>query len=323
MEKVEYGDLNRFFVSLGLAVIAGSIGALWLFLKEPFDLGRTVDQLSKLTPVAREIILQRQEITAATLRLLPYIAASSFVLGVLLIGLGVWRWIPSHRVQEQLQETELERQKKELEKLNRDSRSLSPVELVKEVEANVILSRSLADTKSEAHLVGNTREFNSDVSSYLHVEKTLLDTLGRHLPGTFELIPEQAVGPYRIDAFIRSRSDPTRSYVVEIKYLRSDSEVRLLKGAIQTASNLANWLKQSDYGRHVPLVIAVAADLTPNLIEEANRIIAGYAGDPTAFGSALLRLMPQERLEKLSDLDVGEILDIGSRFVILGDPRRQ
>jgi len=109
MDKFEYGDLNRFVVSLGLALILGSIGSLWLFLREPFDLGKTVDQLQKLTPVAREVILHRQELTAGTMRVLPYISGAGFACGAILMLIGIRRWAPAHRVQERIQQKTLEK----------------------------------------------------------------------------------------------------------------------------------------------------------------------------------------------------------------------
>jgi hypothetical protein len=57
MEKIEYSDLNKFLVSVGIALMTISIFIIWLFFKEPFDLLIEQKTLDNLTETAKTIIV--------------------------------------------------------------------------------------------------------------------------------------------------------------------------------------------------------------------------------------------------------------------------
>jgi hypothetical protein len=312
MDKLEYGDLYRFYVSLGLALIAGAIGAMWLFLKEPFDLGRTVEQIQKLTPIAQEVIAHRQHWTALILRILPRAAVVVMLMGAVSMVYGLVRWRPS--------QTLLDRRRlAETLKVERDAQPMDATEIFAKGKANVAIQLASSGAPLNRTTL-QSQSLDAEVVNYLQLENELLDTLAERLSANFRLLRQQRIGTFTFDAIIRSLTPSGRNYILEFKALAPGSNVQTLDDALRKAARAADWLGAYGYGRHIPLVVAVSADLNPTFIESAQRMMNKYADNPTAFGSALLRLMPQERVRTLSARDSDRLLDPKERCAVLGEP---
>lgn len=56
MQKIEYGDVNRFLVSMGIILIGLSILAPYFYLKEDFGIFLEQSQIEKLQAPLKEII---------------------------------------------------------------------------------------------------------------------------------------------------------------------------------------------------------------------------------------------------------------------------
>jgi hypothetical protein len=93
MEKIEYSDLNKFLVSIGVTLIIVAFLLPWLYLREPFDLTLTQDQISKLTQDAQAIITIRQSFILKTISYVRFASLGLFIAGLISVVIGLWRWI--------------------------------------------------------------------------------------------------------------------------------------------------------------------------------------------------------------------------------------
>lgn len=313
MDKLEYGDLNRFYVSLGIALILGAIGALWLFMKEPFDLGRTVDQIQKLTPLAQDVVAQRQHWASIMIRVLPRAAVLVMVSGVVCLVYGLVRWRPSQILLDR-------RRLAETLQVERDARPMDETEIFAKGKANVALQIATSRQRTTDRATVGTTSIDAEVIDYLKLESDLLNSLSTSLPSNFELLRQQRIGQFTFDALIRSRDLSGKNYILEFKVLPPGSTMQPLDAALKRAAHAANWLAISGYGSQVPLVVAVALEATGTLIEQAQQLMSDNESNPTAFGSALLRMVPEQRIRSLSAKDVENLLDVKKRFwLLIGD----
>jgi hypothetical protein len=313
MDKFEFGDLNRFFVSLGLTLVLGSLGIMWLFYREPFDLARTVAELNGLTPLAKAIILERQRHVGRALTLVPWLALGGVLTGLFLFFLGLFRWIPSQKTVEQIQD--LTRKK-----LENEVRRMTPAEVITKAYSEVAVQEPAAVTaRSPDDGDQQVASLQDPVSNYLQNENLLLDALATHLPDKYELLPYQqsAFGTY--DALLRAKPGAGPDFIVEFKDLSRTPRARYLDDALRVASMSADWMGLDMVNRQIPLVIAIVPENSAALVEEALKLLERDAKHPTAFGRSLLRLISPKRLAKLNAADMKAVLDPSRRLVVLAE----
>lgn len=92
IQKLEYTDLNRFLVSIGLLMIVFSVFIQWLFLRENFDLLINTEELSRLTDRSVQILTKRQSNLIFLINVLPWISTIFGLLGICSVIIGVRRW---------------------------------------------------------------------------------------------------------------------------------------------------------------------------------------------------------------------------------------
>jgi len=309
MDKFEFGDLNRFLVSLGLALIAGSVALAWLFFREPFDLTVTVETLQKMTPLARGVVERRQALMGSVLHVLPFVSAAGALSGVGLLIYGLKRWIPYQRDYELLQRTTRLRAEYEYHQMTN-------AEVVENARLDVV-----AEQPSQAHGATTPAAIDAAVADCLATEATLFDVMASRLPEDYELLSHQRSSMFSFDALLRSRSSKGPEYIVEFKNLARDASARRLIEALRHVSEAAGWLTLDGKVPHprVPLVVAVTPNISADLVEGTTRFIRETTGNPTPFGSSLVRLLTPERLERLSAKDVSALLDRSNRILVFAN----
>jgi hypothetical protein len=310
MNKFEFTDLNRFLVSFGLTLLFGSAALVWLFFREPFDLNVTAEQLNKVTPLAKQIILDRQQWVGFTLKVLPLISIVVAILGLILLVYGLYRWIPYQRDYEILNRTN--RQIAELQ-----YRQMSESEVVEKARSEVLTQQ--AGVVGSNALMNEATSVDEAVADYLDTENALLNMLAERLPPNYELLPHQRFGMFEFDALLRPSSPGDPAFTIEIRKLLPGTNSRHVAEAMRRLAEGTGWFNLSQKKVNIPLFIAVASDLDPSLVEEANRFITTTTANPTPFGRLLVRLIAPARLKRLSAKDVKELLDTSQRFRLFSD----
>jgi hypothetical protein len=305
MDKFEFGDLNRFLVSLGLALIASSVALAWLFFREPFDLTIPIDTLQKMTPLARSVVERRQAMMGSVLTVLPWASGAGTIGGALLVLYGLWRWIPYQRDYELLQRTARLRAEHEY-------RQMTSAEVVERARQDVVAEQSSFGGAAPSML-------DAAVTDYIANESALFDALESRLPEDYELLSHQRTPMFSFDALLRSRSARGPEYIIEFKNLSPDASSRLLVEALRHVSEAAGWLGLDRKVRQIPLVVAVTPNITGALTESATRFIRETTNNLTPFGSSLVRLLTPAGLRHLSAKDVQAFLDTSQRLLVFNE----
>jgi len=92
MEKIDYGDLNKFLVSVGIVLIVLSILAPYLYLKENFGLYIEAENFEKFQEPIKNLILYKQYQVIGIQKLIPWTALGLFIVGLTSLTVGLTRW---------------------------------------------------------------------------------------------------------------------------------------------------------------------------------------------------------------------------------------
>jgi hypothetical protein len=213
MEKFEYSDIHKFFVSLGVVLIAFSIVTPWLIYREPFDLLIEKTKLEGLTDTAKAIIITRQNYLERIINIVPYFVITLFISGIALIVYGLFKW---NKKQYQFDKREIltnEKLEKEIEKMS----SKAVVEKLERAyeEGGKNVETNIKETQEEQKL---TKE--NYIQEYISTEELFIKTIGKYFRKEFSFsINERVASKYDCDLILRTNDNRFRhSFVVELKY---------------------------------------------------------------------------------------------------------
>jgi len=116
--KLEYGHLWKFLVSLGVTLVLLSLLIPYFFYTQSFDLHLTQLQINALTPVAQEIIANRQKIVLILLNIILIISAILFLLGMTASSIGIIQWVKKQKREDHKEEMELRELGLRIEKMS-------------------------------------------------------------------------------------------------------------------------------------------------------------------------------------------------------------
>lgn len=207
--KFEFGDLYKFFVSLGVVLFTIALVTPWLFLREPFDLFKTEKEISELTSVAKEAVAERQELALTVIQLLPIFSVSGVSLGLVLGIFGLQRWHRNQRILDERTRIKLELSKQTLRQA-----TLDEVEERREFETRESLEQA-REANEEESIPRSTI-----ASEALNIERRLVQRLREVLGEKYEVLTEKIVGGAFVDIALRAKNLFTKDYLVELKYIR-------------------------------------------------------------------------------------------------------
>ena len=214
MKNIDFSDIHKFIVSIGLALIFFAILVPWLFFREKFDLLLNKDDLNKLTDVAQNLINYRQETLLTTVKILPYLSAGLFLIGVVLVACGLIKWNKKQKVVDEHQEILLSKTKKEIEAMSLDEKIKS---IVKETEEEV---ETYTNNNSSNHQNNYDlyKKQQAVVSTYMEVEAKIFEKVTHSYSKYYEIKPNMRIGRQEFDIIMSS--DSKEDVILEIKYFR-------------------------------------------------------------------------------------------------------
>jgi hypothetical protein len=220
MTKLEYSDLYKFLVSLGVVLISLSLFVPWLFLRESFDALLKASDISDLTPGAQALLGYRQQTALWFMRNVWWISLLLAIGGALPLVMGIVLWVRKQRLLDQREEIETWKASLEVEKLRREMEPLNPPEIAKKaieearegVEAEEALEPSVISS------------IESRIQGYLRVEEIFFSKL-MACYGDKRVLTQQRRGQAIYDAVLISDSPTLADVVFEVKRLALRSRV--------------------------------------------------------------------------------------------------
>lgn len=303
----ETSHLRKYLATLGVSIMLGSLGIGGFLLRNTNDLMVTTEQLTKLTPLAREAIEHRQSVSYTASIIAPYLILLGGLFGLTLTLFGLIGWARRQRVADRTEELELTRIEAEIRQLT-DSERIQRAEQEAAQEAlETTPSPSPAQPSGPSpgcapapgsgfpqsgavSPEGNGQREPSDSASgypandYPYPEPSRSERAEKFLLAEYALGDKLAKGferrhterTARIDGSGRQRyadglvmpTNQKDGYVIKLKVVSGDGGVRRTRRAQEQANELASMLEGSVAGGSFkPVAIVVHQDGPPNPIK--------------------------------------------------------
>jgi hypothetical protein len=229
LNKIDYSDFNKFLVSLGLILIVIAIVIPWLFLKEPLDLLIDNESIEKLTPVAKEIISDKQDYVGKLILFIPYVSIGLLLIGVILIVIGLYRWFQKQKLVDK-------KENLDIKKLELEIDSMTPEQIIEKAkkESDEIQLEALIDTDNELETDASS---NQSWIKYINTERRIANQFRKLGLEDFDIQTNLRIGArVEFDIIIESTNNKNIDRIVEIKYFENKIPFSILHKTIEKLS---------------------------------------------------------------------------------------
>ena len=107
MNKLEFGDVNKFLTSLRLIFIALSFALPWFFTQQKTLLTIKESDLKSFTLQAQEVLISQQNLLLQISKHILIISILLFIVGILVLIVGIVRWWRRQNVIDEIQDEDL------------------------------------------------------------------------------------------------------------------------------------------------------------------------------------------------------------------------
>ncbi|MEL1256232.1 hypothetical protein AAEO57_20795 [Flavobacterium sp. DGU38] len=260
MEKIEYSDLNKFLVSVGVALMTISILIVWLFFREPFDLLIEQKTIDNLTETAKTIIITRQGQVSLLLCIIPWVSLILFLLGLTSLIIGLIRWLKKQRLLDERDELTNKKLQKELEKL-------SEKEVVDKAETEYEQTVDEQTQPTEPKTEANTKE--QFIKSYLQVEQTISDKLKLFFSDKYRVLTNYRLKHFEYDIILNAPLKLDTDKIIEIKYYPNGVNSQYIRETLIRLEIAKGFYQETMQKSVKPILIIVLPEDKYNLFEIA------------------------------------------------------
>ena len=301
--KIEYSDLYKFLVSLGLGLIGLAFIVPWLFLKEPFDLLVTVSQLSSLTPTARDVIANRQALVSTFSSYVLWFSIASLFLGLVMVfvGLAAW-WFRNQKLVDR-------RLAADVETVVSQSKDIPEPELIKSAQEEVNQEQAVgtpdeALASAEQADEPTLKELPVDLSEpelYVWYESLVTARLENCFKATHEVLVNKSIGGIRHDFVAIARENGFEDVLAEVKIVGSmAASARLPEHILESLNRFARY---DDVYRRPSVGIIIFLVLNGDEVGEFKAKVNEFVARST-FPADLVRV---DRVETWQKFNCGEL----------------
>lgn len=261
MEKLEYSDLNKFLVSVGVTLIVISVLLPWLYLREPFDLLLQQDQISKLTKEAIQIVTNRQHFVAGFVNYIFKVSVGLFSIGLISIIFGLIRWWKNQRILDRREKAITEKHEEELKKLTE-----------KQIEVKAV--GEFIKLKNEETEFGiatdNPIVKETFVPKYIQLERAFFNKMLDFYYDEFHVLSNNSIDTFEYDIILQARKSNKRDYIFEIKYYpKGYNKFTLQDAALRLGISTGHYInKTSRKAKPVLIAIVQRNDFTKRDVQE-------------------------------------------------------
>ncbi len=254
MEKINYGDINKFLVSVGIVLIVLSVLSPYLYLKEDFGLYVESDIFDKFQEPVRDIILLKQLIVLKMQNIILYISLGLFLCGICTVIWGMRRWFKRQaKIDEKFD--------KEIEKLSLEIVAMTPEEKEEKAKQEVKEIENIEQT-TYVHPKTPPSEY---VSKYITIEKSVIDVFQNYHSTNFTVLSQQKLGNrYEIDILLKSKSKKYLDRIIEIKYFRNKLSPKIIKETVNRMNTQISYYNSVANHKSLPVLLIVYSETTTN-----------------------------------------------------------
>ena len=301
MQRIDYGDINKFLVSIGIVLIGLALLTPYLYMKEDFGLYLSKEQITEFEEPIQSLISNKQNQISKIQKIIPWTSLGLFVLGLTSCIIGLVRWFKRQsKIDEKFD--------KEIKKLDLEIETLTPEEKIEKAKQEVKEIELAEQLESTAPIVPNTSSANKPYLDYMRIEQGLTQLFTNYKSPNFEIYSEQRLGKrFYIDLLLKAKSKKFSDRIIEIKYFRNQFPLSSIQRAIHQLNTYISYYKENANKQVVPILLIVYKK--DNISEER---LTGYKERIFVFASDIpnLNRLKVEFIaeENLSEFDVSKLL---------------
>lgn len=240
-DKLNYSDLNRFLVSLGILLIVLAFGLPVLVLQNNYEIIIEQEKFDKLTYFAQNMIETKQLLIQVLVIAIPVCSTFFFLFGIIAIYKGMKQWLRRQSIEDEKYDAEKTKVKAEISrinaetlKINLDAKSLTDQQLMKK-NMEEIENENIGYSEKEKGLLA---------SQYLLIEKLIYEKLQAGFSNTYNLLPNQMIKSYEFDLILSPKKNSSKinlvkEIILEIKFLNNYSG-RVINSAFEHTKTLSH-----------------------------------------------------------------------------------
>lgn len=300
MEKIDYGDINKFLVSIGIVLIGLSVLTPFLYLKEDFGIYLSEEEISKYEQPIKSLIIDKQFQVIKIQKIIPFISIILLFLGLSSTSVGLYRWF-------QRQSKIDEKFDKEIQKLDLEIESLTPEEKIEKAKQEV-QEIELAEQLESIQTVNKTVRTNSRYLDYMNIEQALYKSFQNLKNPNFEVFTEQKLGNrFYIDLLLKAKSKKFADRIIEIKYFKKHLPLSTVNQALHQLNTYVSYYKENANKAVVPVLLIVYnnENIKPENILFFKTKIVDFSSDLPNMNRLKVEFIDENTLDKF---DVGNLL---------------
>jgi hypothetical protein len=250
MQKIDFGDINKFLVSIGLVLIALAILTPYLYLKEDFGLYIDKEEVLKFEEPIKKIIANKQYQVYKIQKIIPWTSFALFLLGIASSLIGLKRWFKRQSKIDEKFDKEIKKLDLEIEtlspeeKIEKAKKEVQEIELAEQLESTSTLSASTS--KSEGYL------------SYMKIEQSIYQLFQNLKSPNFDIHSEQKLGNrFYIDLLLKAKSNKFSDRIIEIKYFKNQLLISSIQKSIYQLNTYISYYKENTNKQVIPILLIV------------------------------------------------------------------
>lgn len=303
MEKVQYGDVNRFLVSIGLVLILLSFALPYFYLTNDFGLYIEENRIKLFTLPIQKIICDKQQLLTEIQRFIPVTSISLFGIGLVTLIIGLFRWFRRQAKIDKKENLDIQKLELEISKLTPQEKLEKAEKEVQAIEvAEIIEERKQKDPNLKL-------ETDKKINNYLDIEKRVVDHFKEYKSPNFEILDNVKIaGRFWIDLLLEAKTSEFADRLIEIKFSKQNLSYSIIKDALAQLDKYTSFYLGFYNRKVVPVLIVIFTDES-NVNEQQLRDLAQKVHSDSDNYDSLKRLQTHFINEKdIKGFDVQMIL---------------
>ncbi|WP_156152597.1 hypothetical protein [Flammeovirga sp. OC4] len=211
MKNIDYSDISKFLVSLGIVLISISVYIPFLYLTNSFGLIISSNDYNLLADFSKDLIDIKYDIVISLRYIVPLISLLILLLGIFLFYKGFMKWNIKQVKLDLMDDYALEEKRRKIEQ---DYSFNKIIETGEESIKN--------NTKNNVQEIENhEKQKQSYVSQMLEVERKFNELLQKFFFEEYRVKNNQRLDSFEYDFILNSPMNSINDKILEIKYFKS------------------------------------------------------------------------------------------------------
>jgi len=249
MQKIEFGDINRFFVSIGLFLIGFALIIPYFYLKEDFGLYLKEEDVAKFDEQIVEIIRAKRNQVACLQKIIPFVSLTLIIGGIVFCFIGIKRWLKRQVKLDEKLDNKVAKSKLDLkdstpeERVVNAKKETAETEIAEQLESGAEKPQNL---KTEGYL------------SYMAIEDKFFNYFKSVKNSNFDIFQQPKIGNrFFVDILLRAKTNKYSDRIIEIKYFKNQLPLSSIEDSITKLATYISYYKENTNKRVIPILLIV------------------------------------------------------------------